>query len=172
MGLCHWGEVMKRLTLIRHAKSSWANPGLSDFDRELNERGRRAAPEMGRRLKARGFAPDTLVSSPAKRALTTARIIAGELGFDEGLIDTDERIYEASVEDLAKVTMDLDDDLEHVVLVGHNPGFTSFANWLANCMIDNIPTCGVVDMDFEVASWAKLEEDSGCMLDFDYPKKR
>jgi len=163
---------MKRLTLIRHAKSSWDTPGLADFDRELNDRGLRTAPEMGRRLKARGFAPDAIVSSPAKRALTTAGIIAGEIGFSGAAIETDERIYEATVGDLVAAARELDDGLGHVVMIGHNPGFTYFANWLANCMIDNLPTCGVADLEIDVSSWADLEEDCGSMLDFDYPKKK
>ena len=163
---------MKRLTLIRHAKSSWDNPGLTDFDRGLNDRGRRTAPEMGRRLKERGFAPDAIISSPAKRAITTAGMIADKIDFDENGIETDERIYEATVGDLVAVARELDDGLGHVVMFGHNPGFTYFANWLANCMIDNIPTCGVVDIEFDIASWSELEEDSGVMLDFDYPRKQ
>ncbi len=163
---------MKRLTLIRHAKSSWDHPGLADFERELNDRGMRAAPEMGRRLKARGLAPDAIVSSPAKRALTTAGIIAGEIGFTEASIRTDERIYEATVGDLVAVARELDDGLGHVVMIGHNPGFTYFANWVANCMIENLPTCGVADLEIDISSWADLEEDCGLLLDFDYPKKK
>lgn len=170
--MCRWAEGMKRLTLIRHAKSSWDHPGLADFERELNDRGMRAAPEMGRRLKARGLAPDAIVSSPAKRALTTAGIIAGEIGFTEASIRTDERIYEATVGDLVAVARELDDGLGHVVMIGHNPGFTYFANWVANCMIENLPTCGVADLEIDISSWADLEEDCGSLLDFDYPKKK
>lgn len=163
---------MKRLTLIRHAKSSWAEPMTSDFDRELNGRGEKNAPEMGRRLKARGFNPDAMVASPARRALRTAKIIAKEIGFCEESLVTDRRIYEASVGDLAAVARELDDKWERVIMVGHNPGFTDFANWLANCGIHNVPTCGVVDIECDISSWSELGAGSGRLLDFDFPKNQ
>ena len=153
---------MKRLTLIRHAKSSWAEPMATDFERELNKRGQKAAPEMGRRLKARGFRPDAIVSSPARRAVATARIIAGEIGFSTEAIATDRRIYEASISDLAAVSRELDDDWSHVVLFGHNPGFTDFANTLADC--------GMVDIECDIASWKEVSENCGRLREFDYPK--
>ena len=77
---------MKTLYLIRHAKSSWAEGGLSDFDRSLNKRGKRDALQMGKRLKALGVTPGVVISSPAKRAITTAQKIADELGYDRGAI--------------------------------------------------------------------------------------
>ncbi len=163
---------MKRLTIIRHAKSSWDDPSVRDFDRELNKRGLRDAPEMGQRLRARGFAPDGIVSSPAKRALATAAIIADAIGFDADGIVTDERIYEADVEDLAAVARDLEDDWNHVVLFGHNPGFTSFANWLADQGVGDMPTCAVVDLRCDIATWREIAMDCASLLDFDYPKRQ
>ncbi|MFM7274917.1 MAG: SixA phosphatase family protein, partial [Gammaproteobacteria bacterium] len=88
---------MKRLILCRHAKSSWADPGMADIDRPLNDRGKRDAPEMGRRLRERGVAPDLVVSSGARRARATARRIAAELGIDGDAVTIVERLYEASV---------------------------------------------------------------------------
>lgn len=162
---------MKRLTLIRHAKSSWGEPMSTDFDRELNERGEKNAPEMGRRLKALGFNPGAMVSSPARRALRTAKAVSKEIGFTPGGLRTDRRIYEASVGDLAAVGRELEDVWDHVILVGHNPGFTDFANWIADCGIQNIPTCGVVDIECDISSWRELGAGSGRLLDFDFPKK-
>jgi phosphohistidine phosphatase len=163
---------VKRLTLIRHAKSSWAEPNASDFDRELNQRGADNAPEMGRRLQARGCRPDAIVSSPARRAMTTATIFAGEIDFAEENITTDRRIYEASVGDLVAVSRGLDDAWNHVVLFGHNPGFTYFANLLADAEIQNIPTCGVVDIECDIASWSELKEGCGRLREFDFPKNQ
>ena len=162
---------MKRLTLIRHAKSSWGDPGARDIDRKLNGRGKRDAPEMGRRLKARGFAPDGFVASPAMRAIKTAKIIAGEIGFPEDAIGTDERIYEAGVGDLLAVAGELNDAWGHAVMIGHNPGFTQFAVWLGDRGIDNVPTCGVVDLQCDVASWGGLAMDCATLLDCDFPKR-
>lgn len=163
---------MKRLTLIRHAKSSWAEPYANDFDRELNQRGEQNAPEMGRRLKTRGYRPAMIVSSPARRALTTAKMIAGEIGFAVDAITTDRRIYEASVGDLATVARGLDDSWNHVVMFGHNPGFTYFANLLADGDIENVPTCGVVDIECDIASWNLLKEGCGRIREFDCPKNK
>ena len=164
-------DEMKRLTLIRHAKSSWVDLGARDFDRKLNDRGKRDAPEMGRRLKARGCSPDGFVSSPAKRAFKTAKIIAEQIGYPEAGIRADERIYEAGVEDLLEVAGEMDDRWNHAILVGHNPGITRFAVWLGDRGFENVPTCGVVDLECRIGSWNALAMDCATLLDFDYPKK-
>lgn len=162
---------MKRLVLIRHAKSSWNEPGLADFERSLNERGERDAPRMGKRLHKRGLAPDLVVSSPARRALTTAQIIAAAIDYPVAAIRTIDAIYEASLETLLGVVRDIPDSHHEVVLFGHNPGITMFANALAAVDIDNVPTCGVATIELEVDSWSAVEYGSGRLLDFDYPKK-
>ena len=98
---------MKKLVLIRHAKSSWKNPGLRDFDRPLNKRGKADAPEMGRRLALRSLMPDRLLSSPAKRAIRTAEIIAGAIGFPAGRISRMDRLYGAGVAELIGILQGL-----------------------------------------------------------------
>lgn len=162
---------MKRLTLIRHAKSSWGDATLSDFERPLNKRGRRTAPDMGERLAARGFRPDLLLSSPANRAFATARIIAEKIDYPETDIEAEERLYGASTREILGIVQALDDALEHVVIFGHNPGFTDAAGRLSGVMIDNVPTAGVVDVRFEVASWREVAPGRGELIEFDYPKK-
>lgn len=163
---------MKRLTLIRHAKSSWADPGMADFDRPLNERGQRDAPMMGQRLAQRQMQPDLLLSSPANRALTTARTIAAEIGYPVEHIATEPRIYEAEVSHLVDVVQQLDDRYRHVFLFGHNPGFTELSYYLSNHRVDNIPTCGVFCIDFDFDAWAEVAPGSGGLVFFDYPKKQ
>jgi phosphohistidine phosphatase len=161
---------MKRLTLIRHAKSSWKDDTLTDFERPLNKRGRKAAPDMGERLAARDFRPDRMVSSPANRAFATARIIAEAIGHPEGEIAGEPRLYGASVEEILEVVRAFDDALEHVAIFGHNPGLTEAATWFTGRMFDNVPTAGVVDVRFDVSSWREVAPGRGELIDYDYPK--
>ena len=162
---------MKRLTLIRHAKSSWKYPGLADFERPLNKRGERDAPRMGRWLASRNSRPEALVSSPAERAAATARVIASELGLDPREICFDERIYLAGVWALFDVVHDFDDQIGEVFLFGHNPGMTDFCNDLTAAGIENLPTCGVTRISLAVECWAEIGVDSGQLIEFCYPKK-
>ena len=162
---------MKKLTLIRHAKSSWKDPFLSDFDRPLNKRGKEDAPIMGKRLAMDKVVPDLILSSPAKRAKKTAKIVAQEIGFSESKIKTKKRSYLADDDELVDVLKDHDDILQHIMLVGHNPGLTDLANLIAKANIDNIPTSGVVMIDLNVDSWSKITKGCGKVTKFDYPKK-
>ncbi|WP_457598784.1 SixA phosphatase family protein, partial [Hydrogenimonas sp.] len=123
---------MKELFLFRHAKSSWDDPSLSDFDRPLNERGRRDAPLMGEHLKAMGIHLDLIVASPAKRAKKTAKIIAEKLGYDIEKIIWQENIYEASPQTLLYIVCQLPEKAKRVMLVGHNPSLTLLANQLGD----------------------------------------
>lgn len=163
---------MKTLFLVRHAKSSWADPTLADRDRPLNDRGRRDAPEMGRRLAARGLDPDALVSSPAVRARTTAEVVAGALGRDPGSIALDERVYGAGPSTLLDVVRGFRDEWETVLLFGHNPGFTDLANELGDRDFDNVRTCGVVEIAFDVDRWADVRRGLGRTVSADDPKRK
>lgn len=161
---------MKTLILVRHAKSSWRDDSLADRDRPLNRRGERDAPEMGRRLAARGGPPDLIVSSPATRALTTARIIAEAVGYPVDGIREDERLYLASPPELLEAIRGLDDRHDRVFLFGHNPGLTELVNELSEPAIDNVPTCGVVELRLAADRWADLSPDTVRRADFDTPK--
>jgi phosphohistidine phosphatase len=161
---------MKHLTLVRHAKSSWKDRDLEDFDRPLNARGKSDAPLMGRRLAARGGNPDLVLSSPAKRAIATMKKIAQEAGFREREIVADKRLYEADARELLRLVRGIDDRHHDVLLCGHNPGLTDFSNLISDQRIDNIPTCGIVSISFPVDSWTKIMPGSGEVLYFDFPK--
>ena len=163
---------MKTLYLVRHAKSSWDYPELTDFDRPLNKRGKRDAPDMGRRLKSRGIKPDLMLSSPANRALTTCQIIADAIGYNEHKIETDKQIFHATANTLLKVLNQVDDQNDSAMLFGHNPGFTDFANELVDTDIYNIPTCGVFACTFPLDSWSYVNWSSGSLLFYDYPKNK
>jgi len=139
--------------------------------RPLNDRGRRDAPEMGRRLRESGVQPDLIVSSPAKRAIKTARIIAGEINFPEADIFEAAEIYEASAGDLLKLIRSLPEEKRDVMLVGHNPGLTDLAHLFLRSGIENIPTCGVVRLAFTAQHWRDISPQDTSLLLFDYPKK-
>ncbi len=163
---------MKVLYLVRHAKSSWDYPELSDFDRPLNKRGKRDSPEMGRRLAEKGILPDLMLTSPANRALTTCKNIAEEINYPIKEIAADQNIYHAGVESLLKVVQQADDKHNFIMLFGHNPGFTDFANSLAGTSIYNIPTCGIFACQFQIDKWNDVALGNAEFLFYDYPKNR
>ena len=159
------------LTLVRHAKSSWTDVNLSDFDRPLNDRGLKNAPQMGRRLADANYDVENIISSPAERAIDTATNIAREIGFSEHQIVVNANIYEASLSVLINLVTSLDDNFSKIMLVGHNPGFTVLCNFLSNARIDNMPTCSIAQIKFDIDSWSSITEHSGKLIEFDYPKK-
>jgi phosphohistidine phosphatase len=161
---------LKTLVLIRHAKSSWKDASLTDRDRPLNGRGKRDAPEMGRRLAARDAPPDLIVSSPAARALATARIIAEAVGYPVDRIREDERIYMAGQADILEAIHDLDDEADRVFLFGHNPGLTDLVNMLSESPVENVPTCGVVEFRMTGERWADLSRETVQRAGFQTPK--
>lgn len=161
---------MKKLLLIRHAKSDWNNLSLSDFDRPLNKRGHRDAPEMGERLLASHLVPQLLVSSPALRAITTAKHFAEVFNISEAEILTEQIIYEANVESLLKVVNKLDNRYDFVALFGHNPGVTNLAAHVCNSNIYDMPTCAVCLIEFPLDDWAKVSNNTGEQTFYDFPK--
>ena len=163
---------MKKLFLVRHAKSSWDDPSLDDTDRPLNYRGKENAPEMGDRLKKQGILPDLLVTSPAKRARSTAKLLAKKMGYAKEEILIDDELYHGSDDMLIDIVRKLPDSSESAMLFGHNPGYTYFANQLCNINIYNIPTAGIVAIDFHVDSWQDVDFGKGELVFFDYPKKQ
>jgi phosphohistidine phosphatase len=160
---------MKKLYLVRHAKSSWKNPELTDIERPLNKRGKRDAPFIGNVLKEKNIIPDLIISSPAKRAAKTAVVIADKIGYTKSKIINDDNIYEASFSELLDLIRNLDDKHNTVMLFGHNPGLTMLNNYLSEHYIDNIPTCGVVGIQFD-SSWNGIKADSGNSFLYIYPK--
>lgn len=162
---------MRTLTLIRHAKSSWKDAALSDFDRPLNRRGRENAPLMGEVLREAGVDFDLIMSSPAQRAITTAEIIAGKLGYPREQLVEEDHLYGATVEELLDIVHRLPDDRTRVALVAHNPGLTGFCNYLSGDHLANLPTCGIAVIDLEVDTWRAAYRDTGRLTRFEYPRK-
>lgn len=162
---------MKKLYLIRHAKSSWDNSHLSDFDRPLNERGKRDAPFVGKILNNKNIKPDMFYSSGANRAISTALIIAKELNFPEDNIIIENKIYESSFNDLIDIVRKISDENNTVFLFGHNPGLNIFSDLMSDKTIANIPTCGVVGIEFSEKKWRNIKQKTGRQFLFEYPKK-
>lgn len=162
---------MKTICLVRHAKSSWKNTEMSDIERPLNKRGERDAPFMASILKEKEFAPELILSSPALRAFTTAKIFAETLGYPENNIKLDINIYESGAKVIFKTLKSIEKTVSNVMLFGHNPDITYLASFLSGVYIDNIPTCGIVCIEFDVNDWKKLDERAGKLKFFEYPKK-
>ena len=162
---------MKRLSLVRHAKSSWKHEELADVERPLSGRGKQDAPAMGARLKARRARPSLILSSHAKRAKATAELLADALGYPREFIEIERELYLADSGTLARIAARLDDACDDVMIVAHNPGLTDFANRLLPTLaLDNLPTAGVIAIDFPGAHWAELETGGAELAYFDYPK--
>lgn len=162
---------MKTLFIIRHAKSSWKFENLNDFDRPLNERGVKSAAFMASKLKERGENIDLIVSSPANRALTTADYFADEYKYDHALIEEAHSMYHADHGTLLTIIDNMPNNFDSIMLFGHNPGFTNLANVLTGETLGNIPTCGIIKIEFDVNSWEEVSPSTGTMKYFDYPKR-
>lgn len=161
---------MKTLVIVRHAKSSWADLSLSDHQRPLNKRGKRDAPMMGARLADRELPVDRVISSSAVRALATAEMITSEMGLPWDEIQIEDGLYHASEEDMLDLIQEQDDHVDCLMLFGHNPGMTYLVNDLSDMDLDNLPTCGVVVLKFDVYSWSEVGEIEAVSAELDFPK--
>ncbi len=161
---------MKKLLIVRHAKSSWAEPAQPDIERPLNERGKTDAPEMAKRVKEKELKVDHLLSSPARRAHKTARLFAEELDLKKDDIQLSPELYEAAPEAFYKVVSTLSDNHHSVALFSHNPGITGFVNTLTNVHVDDMPTCAVFAVSVDTDTWADFKTAEKKFLFFDYPK--
>lgn len=163
-------ETMKKLILIRHAKSSWKNPDCADCDRPLTKRGKNDALTMGAWLRDGKFRPSLIVSSPAKRATATLKRIVAEMGIAEKKIERHGRVYEADAQDLLDFVRGLEDFHEEVMVCGHNPALTDFCTCLFGCCFDNLPTCAVVVIELLVDTWGNVTDGCGKILSWNCPK--
>ena len=159
---------MKRLFILRHAKSSWDDAKLADFERPLNDIGLEAAPFMGRYMAGHGYVPKAIISSPARRARETAELIREHAAIG-GEVRFDDRIYEASPYTLRQVASELGDGLESAMIVGHNPGIEGFIRHLTG-QIEPMPTAALAVIDLDIASWRKIGSDTGKIVTIIRPK--
>jgi len=162
---------LKRLLLLRHAKSSWRENDLDDHDRPLAKRGLTDAPRMGERLRLRGVAPGLILSSTAVRARATAEAVASSLKVGATRFALEADLYLATPGEILHVLSRQSDELDELMLVGHNPGMTGLVNMLLPSLrLSNLPTCGVVAVDFDIESWSELTACGPILAYYDYPK--
>ena len=162
---------MKSVILVRHAKSSWDSADLTDFERPLNERGKKDAPEMAQRLKKRKVTIDAFISSPAKRAKKTAELFAKELADGKPGIIFIEELYHAGPDTFLSVIQKASDQFDCIAIFSHNPGITDFVNSLTEeVRTDNMPTAGVFAIRANIPSWKDFALGKNEFLFFDYPK--
>jgi phosphohistidine phosphatase len=161
----------KILLVVRHAKSSWDITDLNDFERPLNDRGKKDAPQMAKRLIDKNIPVDAFVSSPAKRAKKTAELFCETYGKSEEAIVYVSKLYHAPVEVFYEVVDGLYDSFNTVAIFSHNPGITEFVNTLTDEVnIDNLPTCGVCAVQVKIKKWSDFKKAKKEFLFFDYPK--
>jgi phosphohistidine phosphatase len=161
---------VKSLLVVRHAKSSWEWDDLNDFERPLNERGKRDAPAMAQRLLTTGATAALLVASPAKRARKTAQLFAKEWNVPEEGIMYKSELYHATSEVFYDVVQKIDPAFATVALFSHNPGITTFVNQLTSVKVDHMPTCGVYGIRLVADSWTDFRGANKEFWFFDFPK--
>lgn len=163
--------MAKTLYLVRHAKSSWSDINVSDFDRPLNKRGLHDAPMMGKRLKHRNVKPDIILCSPAKRTRQTVEFVLQEIGGSIDSVQFDENIYEASTGTLLSLIKALPDACTSAMLIGHNPSMHELAHRLSDVNIGRMPTCAIATIDLAIDRWREIDACTKRLVDFDCPKK-
>lgn len=162
---------MKIVCLVRHAKAGRDDSALRDFDRPLNARGEKQAPWIARGLKDSGVRPDVIISSPAKRALATAEILAKGIRYPREKVVTMRAIYGSGAPAILKVIKNIGWDHDGAVVVGHNPSLSDLMNYLSRCEMRELPTAGIVCLRFDVASWKKIARGKGEVLFYGAPAK-
>lgn len=159
---------MKELFVIRHAKSSWAEPFQNDFDRPLNDRGKKDAPFMAAELKKKNISIDLLLTSDAKRAAATCHCFFNE--FTQAKILIEPKLYQATTKAFYEVVQDLDNQFNSVAIFSHNTGLTDFVNDLCNVHVDIVPTCGIYAVKIAIEDWKEFRKGKKGFWFFDYPK--
>lgn len=163
---------MKTLYLVRHAKSDWSNDNLPDFERFLNKRGVENAQEMAERFSNYQQIPELLISSPAIRALTTAKIFAKVFEISHNLIEKEPDIYESEISDLLRIVNSQSNHVNSIMMFGHNPTLFDFVNYFDDFSIHSFPTCSIAKIEFNVDQWELISKDSGKLVYFDFPKNK
>ena len=160
---------MKKLYLIRHAKSDWSNPALDDFDRPLNKRGKKNVLFMGQILHKKDVSPDLIISSPAYRARTSAKKIAKEINYHKKIV-FNEYLYQASFKTILEIVNFTENTYDEIFIIGHNPSLNVLAFYLID-FNENIPTSGIVEIEFSCNSWREVNKSNAKFVSFEYPRK-
>lgn len=162
---------MKKLYIMRHGKSSWDYDEIKDYDRPLKKRGIIDAYKVAQFIKDRGLRPDGIISSFANRALHTSIIIARKLGYPLQLIQIEPNIYFGSMQETINIINSQHEDLNTLMLFGHNPNATDISNLFLEEKIDNLPTAGCVEITFNMDSWKELSKEKVVETKTIFPKE-
>jgi phosphohistidine phosphatase len=161
----------KTLYILRHAKSDWSDRTLSDFDRPLNKRGIAQVPQIAAVLAAKNNFPQAIISSPANRAFSTAKIVAISVGITENQIGSEKRVYEANIFTLMYLLQETSNEIDCLLLVGHNPGVSGLVNTLSKQKAAPIPTCALIELELEIEAWEDIAPECAKLISIDVPKK-
>ncbi len=161
---------MLKLTIIRHAKSSWSDSNQKDYDRPLNSGGYQDATRMGKALMDMGFVADRIICSPALRAVQTTHLICNEIDFSQLDVILNDTIYEATLKDLQLIIESQDQNCSHLVLVGHNPSFEFLCNYIEANSIARLTTCNVVQYTLNLSNWAEFNQNCAVLKSHLTPK--
>ena len=162
----------KILYLLRHAKSDWNDRTLSDFERPLNARGITQVPQIAAVLAAKNNIPQAIVSSPANRAFSTAKGVATLIGINEQQIGSEKRVYEANILTLTYLLQETSNEIDCLLLVGHNPGMSGLVNTLSKQKVAPMPTCALVALELDIDEWGKLAPECANLMSVDVPEKK
>jgi len=160
---------MKKLILIRHAKSSWKDISLTDFNRPLNQRGKSDGPLMASYLSNRYDNFDFLHSSSSIRTFETSKYFTKQIQF--GRIQYDDYLYHCSSSSLVEMIKNYSNDYQSAVIIAHNPGLTNLINNITNISLDNLPTTGIAEIEFNCNSWGNISNENSNLVDLKFPKQ-
>jgi len=161
----------KKIFIVRHAKSSWADMSVTDKERKLNARGKKDAPRMAAWCKEHGYIPQLMISSTAVRARKTAAAFHKEMKLDNNQLLLTDTLYHAPAETYLENCYGLPESIESVMLFGHNPGITYLANEVHDEYIDNVPTCGVLVISTSASTWDQVDFSNCTLQLLKVPKK-
>lgn len=161
---------MKRIFIVRHAKSSWSDLGMKDIERPLNKRGKNDGPIMASHCRSMGIIPDVIVTSNANRAMQTAEFFKSCYQDDNVQYRIEPNLYHAPEDTYIEVCYTLEEEANSVMMFGHNPGITYLANNVTDNYIDNVPTCGVLVIETSADKWTDVDFTNCKLIDYYYPK--
>ena len=160
---------MKKLIIVRHSKSSWKDLSLSDFNRPLNGRGKSDGPLMADYLKSKINKIDYLHSSSSVRTFETSKYFINQIQF--GKVEYDDSLYHSSATSILNMIMSYSDNYQSSMIIAHNPGLTNLINNITNISLDNLPTTGIVEIEFNCDRWSKISYENSDLVDLKFPKQ-
>ena len=160
---------MKKLIIVRHSKSSWKDLSLTDFNRPLNGRGKLDGPLMADYLKRKINKIDYLHSSSSLRTFETSKYFINQIQFEK--IEYDDSLYHCSSSSILKMIMNYSEDYQSAMIIAHNPGLTNLINSITNILLDNLPTTGISEINFDCSEWNDISLQNSNLIDLKFPKQ-